>query len=148
MGELTFLKFSAGPATFGLLASDVIETIRVVEIAPLPGAARDLLGVINVRGRVIPIFDLCRTLEIAERPLSLRMYIVVASVEAEPVGILVDDVLDVVTVPTDAFQVSRAVRSPESYTSGVVRIHDELLTVLNLTPLVVRADAAASTFDT
>jgi purine-binding chemotaxis protein CheW len=143
MGERTFLKFSAGPSTFGLQVTDVIETIRVVAIAPVPSATRDLLGVVNVRGNVIPVFDLCRTLELSERPLSLRMYIVIASVEGEPLGILVDDVLDVVTVPMDRFQISRAVTGPDSFTAGVVRIGDELLTVLDLAPLVDRASHAA-----
>jgi purine-binding chemotaxis protein CheW len=139
MSERTFLKFSAGPATFGLHAADVIETVRVVAIAPVPSAAQDLLGVINVRGRVIPVFDLCRTLGLVDRPINLRMYIVIASVGGEFLGILVDDVLDVVTVSAEEFQVSRAVIGPDSYTSGVVRVGDTLLTVLDLEPFLDRA---------
>src|SRR5262245_58327003 len=117
MSERTFLKFSAGPTSFGLHATDVVETIRVVAISPVPTGAKDLLGVINVRGKVIPVFDLCRTLDLAERPISLRMYIVIASVGRDTLGILVDDVLDVVTVPSEEYQVSRAVTGPESYTA-------------------------------
>jgi purine-binding chemotaxis protein CheW len=145
MSERTFLKFSAGPTSFGLHATDVVETIRVVAISPVPTGAKDLLGVINVRGKVVPVFDLCRTLGLAERPISLRMYIVIASVGGEAIGILVDDVLDVVTVPADEFQISRAVSGPESYTAGVVRAGDALLTVLDLRPFLERAGTAGVT---
>jgi purine-binding chemotaxis protein CheW len=141
MSERTFLKFSVGPTCFGLLATDVVETIRVVAISPVPAGARDLLGVINVRGKVVPVFDLCRTLELADRPISLRMYIVIASVGGEAIGILVDDVLDVVTVPSGEFQVSRAVSGPDSYTAGVVRAGNALLTVLDLRPFLDRTGA-------
>jgi purine-binding chemotaxis protein CheW len=145
MSERTFLKFSAGPSCFGLQATDVVETIRVVAISPVPTGAKDLLGVINVRGKVVPVFDLCRTLEIAIRPLTLRMYIVIAAVGSESIGILVDDVLDVVTVPADEFQISRAVSGPKSYTAGIVRAGDSLLTVLDLRPFLERTGAVRAT---
>src|SRR5438046_393512 len=144
MSERTFLKFSAGPAVFGLPVTQVVETIRVVAITPVPSPSPDLLGIVNVRGRVTPVFDLCRTLELGDRPLTLRMYIVIASVGAETIGLLVDDVLDVVTVPVAYFQSSRALGGSDSYTSGIVRAGSELLTVLDLAPFLDRADAAPS----
>jgi purine-binding chemotaxis protein CheW len=144
MSEHTFLKFSAGPATFGLPVADVVETIRVVAIEPVPSCAADLLGVVNVRGRVIPVFDLCRTLSLADRPLSLRMYIIIVSVAAETIGLLVDDVLDVVTIPLRDYQVSGAVGGPDSYTAGVARAGVDLLTVLDVHPFVGRSSAPRS----
>ena len=142
MSERTFLKFSAGPAAFGLHVTDVVETIRVVALTAVPSGSPDLLGVANVRGQVIPVFDLCRTLGFGERPISLRMYIVIVAVGVEAIGLLVDDVLDVITVPEAQYQVSRAIVGAESYTAGVVRSGSELLTVLNLAPFVNRAGVA------
>jgi chemotaxis signal transduction protein len=66
------------------------------------------------------------------------MYIVITGVENETLGILVDDVLDVVTVPSEQYQVSRAVAGPASYTAGVARSGDSLLTVLDLRPFLDR----------
>lgn len=138
MVERTFLQFRAGNSTFGLPVTSVIEIIRVVALTPVPDPAPDLLGVVNLRGRVIPVFDLCRTLALGDRPLTLRMYIVIAEAGPEALGLLVDDVIDVTTVPVDNFQVSRALAGADSFTAGVARVGSDMLTILNLGPLLDR----------
>lgn len=144
MSERTFVQFRVGSTAYGLPVTQVVEIIRVVGLSPVPNPAPDLLGMVNLRGRIIPVFDLHRTLELGERPLSLRMYIVIADVEDEAVGIVVDDVLDVVAVPAEHFKVSRALAGNESYTNGVARVGAELMTVLSLAPLLDRAPSAQS----
>lgn len=143
MSARTFLKFRSGPSVYGLPVTSVVEIIRVVAFAPVPDPAPDLLGMINLRGRVIPVFDLARSLQLGERPLSLRMYVVVADVEGEAVGVVVDDVLDVVSVPEDGFHVSRALAGGTTFTAGVARLGTEMLTILNLSPLLDRAPTGA-----
>jgi purine-binding chemotaxis protein CheW len=145
MSEKTFLQFRAGPAVYGLPVTEVIEIIRIVAISPVPSQHPDLVGMINLRGRVIPVFDLYLALAGQSRPLSLRMYIIIADVAGEAVGVLVDDVLDVITVPSEQFQVSRALSGGASYTSGVARSNTQLLTILNLVPFLDRAPAVART---
>jgi purine-binding chemotaxis protein CheW len=141
MSDTTFLKFRLGRASFGLPVAQVEETIRVVALAPVPARVQGLLGIANVRGRVIPVFDLCETLGQPRRALSLRMYIVIASLGAAPVGLLVDDVLDVVSVPEGQYQLGGALGGGDSYTAGVARVGEEMLTVLSLAPLLVPAAA-------
>jgi purine-binding chemotaxis protein CheW len=142
MSNTTFLKFSLGEAAFGLPVAQVEETIRVVALTSVPSQVPGLLGVVDVRGRVIPVFDLVETLGQARRPLSLRMYIVIASLGADAVGLLVDDVLDVIDVPGGQFQLEGALGGGESYIAGVARVGDDMLTILSLAPLV--GPAAAS----
>lgn len=138
MSERTFLQFRAGPSVYGLAVTNVVEIIRVVAFTPVPDPAPDLLGMINLRGRIIPVFDLCRSLQTAVRPLSLRMYIVIADVDGDAVGVVVDDVLEVVTVTDDEFHGSRAMGG-SNFTAGVARVGGEMLTILNLAPLLDRA---------
>ena len=144
MTERTFLQFRVADSVYGIPVTGVIEIIRMVAFQPIPNPAPDLLGMINLRGRVIPVFDLSRTLGAGERPLSLRMYIVIADIAGEAIGVVVDDVLDVVAVPADQYQVSRAIGGGDSFTAGVARVDSDLLTVLNLAPLLDRTPVEAS----
>ncbi len=147
MSDRTLLQFRAGSSVFGLPVASVVEIIRIVAPSPVPDPAPDLVGVINLRGRIVPVFDLCRSLQLGERPLSLRMYIVIADVDGEHIGIIVDDVLDVATIPDAQFQVSRAMAATKTFASGVARINDEMVTVLSLLPLVERARESAAVSD-
>jgi purine-binding chemotaxis protein CheW len=144
MSERTFLQFQVGPSAFGLPVSRVVEIIRVVAFAPVPSASPNLLGMVNVRGRVIPVFDLCRALGLGERPLTLRMYIVITEAAGEAFGVLVDDVNDVVTFDDDSFQASRALAGAGSYAAATARKGDLLLTILDLAPLVTPDEARAT----
>jgi purine-binding chemotaxis protein CheW len=144
MSDRTFLQFRVANSIYGVPVTSVIEIIRIVAFQPIPNPAPDLLGMVNVRGRVIPVFDLCRTLGVGDRPLSLRMYIVIADVEGEALGVVVDDVQDVVSVPAEQYQISRAIGGGDSFTAGVARVASDLLTVLNLAPLLDRAPVEAS----
>jgi purine-binding chemotaxis protein CheW len=138
MAERTFVQFQAGQSVYGLPVTSVIEIIRLVALSPVPDPTPDLLGMINLRGRVIPVFDLCRSLQGEQRPLSLRMYIVIADVGGEALGVVVDDVLDVVTIQDDQFQVSRALGGSNAFAAGIARIGAEMLTILNFSPLLDR----------
>ncbi|HQR38196.1 MAG TPA: chemotaxis protein CheW [Blastocatellia bacterium] len=146
MTEQTFLQFRAGVSQFGLPVTQVVEIIRIAAFAPVPDPSPDLLGMINLRGRVIPVFDLCRTLQMGDRPLSLRMYIIIAEVEREAVGILVDDVIDVVGVPSESFQTSRALAGGATFTLGVARVGSRMLTVIDLHPLLDRTPQDAQAY--
>jgi len=138
MSERTILQFRAGPSVYGLAVTNIVEIVRVVAMSPVPDPSFDLLGVVNLRGRVVPVFDLCRSLRLADRPVSLRMYIVIVEVDGETLGVLVDDVLDVATVPADQFQDSKALTFGNGFTAGVARIGGEMVTVLTLKPLLDR----------
>lgn len=148
MSERTFLQFRAGSSTFGVAVTSVVEIVRVVAPTPVPDAPPDLLGVVDLRGRVVPVFDLCKSLKIANRPISLRMYIIIVAVERETIGILVDDVLDVATVAEDGYQDSRALTYGNSFTAGIARVGLEMVTVLNFAPLLDRTPTGAIASET
>jgi chemotaxis signal transduction protein len=142
MSERAFLKFRVGPAVFGLPVAEVAEVVPIVAFAPATHPSPDLLGLIDLRGRILPVFDLCRTLDLGERPLTLRMRIVVAEDAGEAIGLLADEVLDVVTVPAASV---RAATAADPFAAGEVRAGGELWTVPSLRPFLDRAPAARRT---
>jgi purine-binding chemotaxis protein CheW len=71
---------------------------------PVPQAPRKLMGVMNLRGSVIPIINLATKLGMAYTEATERSAIVVAEVHGTAMGLLVDSVSDILTVSTDMLQ--------------------------------------------
>ena len=107
----------------------VVELIPVVDIDRVPDSPRNVLGVINLRGRVVPILDLRPRLS-SKTPLPAHQHLVIIRGRQDKlIGLAVDEVRDVITVETNAIEQPgevAGVRSP-----GVVRIDDDLVLVLS-----------------
>lgn len=107
----------------------VVELIPRVDIDRVPDAPANVLGVINLRGRVVPILDLRAKLS-SKSPLPAHQHLVIVRGRADKlIGLAVDEVRDVITVDTSAIEQPgdvAGVRSP-----GVVRVEDDLVLVLS-----------------
>jgi purine-binding chemotaxis protein CheW len=90
------LTFVVGGETYGIDILHIREIIKVVEVTEVPRMPGFLLGVISVRGQVIPVLDLRARLRLEELPLTRAARILVADRDGEPFGLLVDAVSDVV----------------------------------------------------
>jgi purine-binding chemotaxis protein CheW len=90
------LTFVVGGETYGLDILHIREIIKVVEITEVPRTPGFLLGVISVRGLVIPVIDLRARLRLDHLPLTRAARILVADRDGEPFGLLVDAVTGVV----------------------------------------------------
>ena len=116
-----------------------IEVMRVQEILPyqrltrMPLAPREVAGLINLRGQIVPAVDLRRRLGLpaASEP-DLPMNIVVRS-EDGPISLLVDEVGDVIEAPEEAFEpaVQAASRTAGRLVQGVYKLPHRLLLVLD-----------------
>jgi purine-binding chemotaxis protein CheW len=107
----------------------VVELIPRVDIDRVPDAPPNVLGVINLRGRVVPILDLRAKLS-KKSPLPAHQHLVIVRGRGDKlIGLAVDEVRDVISVETNAIEQPgevAGVRSP-----GVVRIEDDLVLVLS-----------------
>jgi purine-binding chemotaxis protein CheW len=96
------LTFVAGGETFGLPIGVIREIIKLREITEVPRAPHFVLGIITVRGMVIPVLDLRRRLSLEPTPPTRAARVLVTSHEGEPFGLLVDAVTGVVRLlPTE-----------------------------------------------
>lgn len=106
----------------------VVEIIPRVQLDHVPDSPAEVLGVINLRGRVVGVVDLRARLS-QQRPLPFYQHLVIIRGQTgKLVGLAVDEVRDVVTVPAQAIEKPgdlAGVRSP-----GVVRIENDLVLVL------------------
>lgn len=97
-----FLTFTIGREEYGLPVLKVREIIKVMDITHVPQVAAHVLGVINLRGKVIPVIDLRRKFGFAPQAPTERTCIIVAEVALAAsvvmMGVVVDSVSEVVNV--------------------------------------------------
>lgn len=96
--------FTLSGALFGLAVERVQEIIRYQELTRIPLAPREVAGLINLRGQIVPAIDLRRCLGLAERAEGALPTNVVIRTDEGVVSFLVDEIGDVLDVRDDAWE--------------------------------------------
>jgi purine-binding chemotaxis protein CheW len=94
------LLFRCGGQVLAIEAEVVREIVAATDLARLPGAPPAVLGLVNVRGTLMPVVDAGTA--VGEGVPQLRDTLVVVERQGRPVALAVDEVLDLLTVPTSA----------------------------------------------
>jgi purine-binding chemotaxis protein CheW len=115
---------------YGLPVEQVIEVTRMVAVTELPKTPTGMLGVINFRGDIIPLLDLRQVLGLRPQRFGLSTPIVVAGSPGKPVGLIVDAIEGVRTLP--AKMPSNELFSDVQHVSAVAKIEEDLLLVIDL----------------
>jgi purine-binding chemotaxis protein CheW len=143
--ELQLVSFNIGTEEFGVDILKVQEINRMVEITRVPQAPHYVEGVINLRGKVIPIVDLRKrfNLELKEHDKNTR--IVVVDIGGNIMGMIVDSVSEVLRLPANTIEpppeIVTGVNS--EYIKGVAKLDDRLLIFLDLSKVIDMAELAA-----
>ena len=143
--------FRLGEESFGVDICAVREIVRAQEITAVPGTAGHVLGIVNLRGKIITVVDLRKRLGLGETLAEPRSRILVVDLEGVTVGFLVDRATEVAKIE----RASIAPPPPElaqgelgPCIEGVGRRGDSLVVLLDLTKLLPRPDAVAPVADT
>lgn len=117
------LEFTLGQERYAFPSSFVREVFPLTEITPLPGLPSHILGVVNVRGRILSVMDIRRLLEFQNVGLTnLNKAIILHQAEME-LAVLADEVTGVYAVDMDEGQMTLPTLSGtrESLLQGVTR---------------------------
>lgn len=136
--ELQLVGFRIGRETFGLPIAMVREIVRVPEITSVPNVPDYVEGVINLRGRIIPVIDLRKRFGQKTVEADKRNRIVVVEVENRAIGLLVHSASEVLKVPPSEIEAPQNV-FPEgelSYVSGVAKLKGRLVILIHLPRLL------------
>ena len=136
-----FVTFVVEERVYGVPIGVVREIIRWTRVTPLPNQPSHARGVLNLRGTIVPVYDLRARLSGSLTEATDTHVIVIATVGAQTLGILVDAVSDILAVGADALKAPpQAVESPAS--QALVSTEDgRLVTILNLSALFGSAAA-------
>ncbi|HVR71018.1 MAG TPA: chemotaxis protein CheW [Vicinamibacteria bacterium] len=119
---------------YGVDVRLVQEIIRLAEITQVPRAPQFVKGVINLRGRIIPVIDLKRKLGLGEVEPGKQARIVVVRVRERLLGLLVDGASQVLKVPVSVIEAApeEVVEIDASYIRGVAKLEKRLIILVDL----------------
>ena len=121
------------------------EIIKVPTITEVPRAPTGVLGIISLRGTIVPILDLRVVLHLEPRPPTSQSRVLVLRGDGDPLGILVDRVSSVVRIDREAIEpVPRTMqREMTELLSGVGRIGERMLIILEPTTLLSMTESGS-----
>ena len=133
------VSFKLGTEEFGVDILKVQEINRMLDITKVPNSPVFVDGVINLRGRVIPVIDLRVKLGMERKEHDNETRIVVVEVEEKTIGFIVDSVNEVLRIPTNITEPPPPmVAGIESdYITAVGKLEDRLLILLDLDKVFV-----------
>ncbi len=139
---LQLVTFKIGEEEFGVDILAVQEIIRLMQITMVPRAPEFIVGVINLRGKVIPVVDMRRRFGLPEVERDSHTRIVVMELGQKIVGFLVDAVSEVLRIPADTVEPAPPVVAGigSEYLKGVGKLDDRLLILLDLDNLLADTD--------
>jgi chemotaxis signal transduction protein len=132
-----------GGEAAGLPIASIQEIILVPQVTVVPGAAGSIRGVVNLRGKVIPVLGLRQLFGMDEVEMTKSSRIVVVQHESETVGLLVDAVSEVVWVQRDAIEeLERGSKGHSDLITGVAKL-DRLVLIPDVNLIVGSSNARA-----
>lgn len=145
-GELLQLvSFMVGTEEFAVPILAVQEINRMMQITKVPQSPPFIEGVINLRGKIIPVMDLRKRFGIESREQSTDERIIVVEVGSRVIGFTVDRVNEVLRISADIVEPppSMVCGVESDYVQGVGKLEDRLLILLDLQKLFGSQDLAA-----
>lgn len=120
--------------SFGVDIFRVNEIIRMREVTPVPGSGIHIRGLINLRGKTIPVVDLRSRLGLGEAEATDETRIIVVSSEQGQVGLVVDAVTEVMTLAGAALEEAPALvaDTASEYVWSLAKHNDRIITLLDL----------------
>jgi purine-binding chemotaxis protein CheW len=140
------LAFWVADEEYAIDIVEIQEIIKVPLITELPRAHETVLGIISLRGTIVPVLDLRRVLRLEEKPVGRPARILVVRAGDEPVGLLVDRVTSVVRFESEKIEPTpRTMRrqTTDELVRGVGRVGTRLIIVLDVNSVVNVMDSAA-----
>jgi purine-binding chemotaxis protein CheW len=133
--------FTLGTEHYALPIQAVNEIIRYAEPRSVASRTNWVRGVISLRGRIVPVFDLAARLGIASE-LSEQTKIVIVEAGAETAGVIVDGVEEVLTVTDD--QIEEVPGADMTLIEAIARIGERLIVLLKPSTILSVPEPAAA----
>ena len=138
MSDTLHVVFDVAGAEYALPASDVVAMETYTGATRVPGAAPHVAGLIQIRGRVVPVVDLRARFGLPPKEVDLDSRVVVTQLGERTVALLVDRARRVLQVPADAFAPPPevVVEHAAGFVTAVARVDGRLLMRLDLAKVI------------
>ncbi len=145
-GEMELLSFRVGEQEYSVDIMSVREIRGWTKATPLPHAPSFVRGVINLRGTVLPIVDLASRLGLPSGEDSSRNVIIVVHIAGQTLGLLVNAVSDILSIPLEDMQVPPELAADVSHTfiRALTIYEGRMIRVLNLEAVMPSREGIAA----
>ena len=144
-GESQLVVFVMESEEFACGINNVREVLKMIRVTPLPRSLDFVEGVINMRGEVIPVIDLRKRFGLPEAERTDESRIIIVEVEEYMVGLIVDSVREVLSLPDQQIQEapSQVAGGKTDLIKGVGKVDGRMLIILDLTRILTSEEQMA-----
>ena len=142
---LQLVTFNLDNEEYAVAILKVQEIIRMKEITRVPNSPAEVEGVINLRGKVIPVVDLRKKFGLAGKENDEQSRIMIMDIQGITMGLVVDSVSEVLRIPSNTVEPTPPMASNISaeFIKGIAKLEDRLIILLDMDRLLGRAEETA-----
>ena len=136
--KLQVVVFKTNEEEFALEILQVKEIVRMTLITPVPKTPPFIEGIINLRGQILTVIDLAKRLNLETLPRTDKSRIIVVALDDFSIGLIVDEVVEVLRLPEDSIETHPELISTEfqhSFIKGVGKLEKRLLILIDAVKL-------------
>jgi purine-binding chemotaxis protein CheW len=140
-----YLTFHLGSEDYGIEIRHVTEIIGIQKITVIPEMPDYIKGVINLRGKIIPVMDVRIRFRLQERAYDERTCVVVVNIRDSTIGLVVDTVSEVADIPESQIEPAAGLNGSRgnAFIKGIGKQGDDIKIILDVDKLLYEADLAA-----
>jgi len=141
--ERQLVVFKVADEEFGVDINDVREIIKMGDVTKIPNTPDYILGVINLRGRIIVVIDFAKKMSLKSKERDKNTRVIIIDVEGNTIGMIVDSCNEVLRITGDKIEPPPPTITQKidaDYIEGVGIIGDRLLILLNLGKVIKGKD--------
>lgn len=140
-----FLTFHLHNEDYGIAINHVTEIIGIQKITVVPDMPAEVKGVINLRGRVIPVMDVRLRFGLPRCDYDERTCVIVVEVNDNTTGLVVDRVNEVVEIAAEQIEPPPCGKKEQSYIQGMGKVEAEVKILLDIESLIDVAEKICQT---
>jgi len=134
--ERKYLTFALGKEEYGIDIDDVREIIGIQYITEVPEMQSFIKGIINLRGKIIPVMDVRLRFGMPEKDYNERTSIIVVNIENKDVGLIVDTVSEVLDIPVKDIDSKVNEGDRENYVAAFGKVSESVKILLDIQKLL------------
>jgi len=143
-----YLTFSLGNLHFGIIATDVLELNKNLEVTHVPKSPDTVRGITNLRGQLVPAIDMYQRLGMVNKNGHIETIAIILKSRAMIVALLVDSVGEILSLDEETFETppSNFPEMSRELVFGVHKLTDKLLLMLDHTKIIGGIQASTKQF--
>ncbi len=134
MGVQQLIKFQVSDETFGIGITQIFQILKPQEIFKVPNTPPFVEGLLNLRGKVLTVFNLRKRFNLPPKENDENTKIIIINMNGYLLGFIVDSVTEIVRVPDEEIETTppSITSFDKRFISGVAKLGDKLILLLNL----------------